>query len=99
MELVACLDPLVLAAGDHQTPDCNPGVDSQTGLAVGNLAGLQGLGHTEMWVEMMGAVHKLKNNEILDTHINPFKPKKISHQHRLDQSISILRVVGWYFSF
>ena len=28
----------------------------------------------------------------------PFKPNGISH-YQLDQSISVLRVVGWYFSF
>ena len=30
---------------------------------------------------------------------NPFKPNEISHYYQLDQSISALRVVGWYFSF
>ena len=28
---------------------------------------------------------------------NPFKPNRISHSHKLDQSISVLRVAGWYF--
>ena len=31
--------------------------------------------------------------------INPFMPGGISHCYQLDQSISVLRVVGWYFSF
>ena len=31
--------------------------------------------------------------------INPFKPNGISHYYQSDQSISILRVVGLYFSF
>ena len=31
--------------------------------------------------------------------VNPFKPNGISHSYQLDQSIYILRVVGWYFSF
>ena len=30
---------------------------------------------------------------------NPFKPIGISHDYQLDRSISILRVVGWYFLF
>ena len=30
---------------------------------------------------------------------NPFKPNGISHSYQLDQSISVFRVVGWYFSF
>ena len=30
---------------------------------------------------------------------NPFKPNRISHNYQLDQSISILKVVGWYFTF
>ena len=31
--------------------------------------------------------------------INPFKPNGISHYYQLDQSISVLRVDGLYFSF
>ena len=31
--------------------------------------------------------------------INPFKPDGISHSNKLYQSISVLRVVGSYFSF
>ena len=30
---------------------------------------------------------------------NPFKLNGISHSYQVDQSISILRIVGWYFSF
>ena len=30
---------------------------------------------------------------------NPFKHNGISHCYQLEQSISILRNVGWYFSF
>ena len=30
--------------------------------------------------------------------LNPFKPNGISHSYQLDQSISILRIVGQYFS-
>ena len=30
---------------------------------------------------------------------NPFKPNGISYSYQLDQSSSVLRVVGWYFSF
>ena len=28
---------------------------------------------------------------------NPFKPDGISYIYQLDKSISVLRVVGWYF--
>ena len=45
-------------------------------------------------VEMSGALPE--NSEYL---INPFKPNGISHRYQLDQSISVLRVVGCYFSF
>ena len=34
----------------------------------------------------------------IDSHINPFMPNLFSHSYRLDESISKLRVVGWYFS-
>ena len=30
--------------------------------------------------------------------MNPFKPNGISHRYQTEQSISILRDVGWYFS-
>ena len=30
---------------------------------------------------------------------NPFKQNGISHCYQMDWSISILRVVGWYFLF
>ena len=30
---------------------------------------------------------------------NPFKPNGISNSYQLDQSISVLRIVGRYFSF
>ena len=33
------------------------------------------------------------------SYINPFKPNGISHYYQLDQFISALRVVRWYFSF
>ena len=36
---------------------------------------------------------------ILVSTINPFVLNGISHSSQLDQSISILRVIGWYFSF
>ena len=32
-------------------------------------------------------------------YIIPFKPSGISHSYELGQSISVLRVVGWYFTF
>ena len=31
--------------------------------------------------------------------VNPYKLNGISHSYQLDQSISVLRVVGWNFSF
>ena len=31
--------------------------------------------------------------------LNPSKPTGISRSYQLDQSISVLRVDGWYFSF
>ena len=31
--------------------------------------------------------------------INPFKPNGISHRYQLDQSISALSNIGWYFQF
>ena len=31
--------------------------------------------------------------------VSPYKPNGNSHDYQLDQSISVLRVVGWYFSF
>ena len=31
--------------------------------------------------------------------IYPFKPNGFSNSYQLDQSIFIIRVVGWYFSF
>ena len=33
------------------------------------------------------------------TAFNPFMPKGISHHYQLEQSISVLRDVRWYFSF
>ena len=31
--------------------------------------------------------------------VNPFKPNGISQYYQLEQSISVLRDVGWHFSF
>ena len=31
--------------------------------------------------------------------LNPFKPNGIFQSYQLDRSISVLRDVGWYFSF
>ena len=45
-------------------------------------------------------VETIFNNTIYNNSLfNPFEPKGISHFYKLDQSISILRVVGLYFSF
>ena len=30
---------------------------------------------------------------------NPFMPNGISHQYQFEESVSVLRDVGWYFSF
>ena len=35
---------------------------------------------------------------LLDIKFYPFKPNELSYLYQLDQSISVLRVVGWYFS-
>ena len=35
----------------------------------------------------------------LRTVFDPFMPNGISHSYQLDQSISVLRGVRWYFSF
>ena len=32
------------------------------------------------------------------SNMDPFKQNRISHSYQLDQSISLLRDVGWYFS-
>ena len=36
---------------------------------------------------------------LISSHLNSFNANGISHSYQLGQSISILRVVGWYFSF
>ena len=52
------------------------------------------------------AIHALRSFEtikLFTVHsigpLNPFKPNGVSRPYPLDQSISVLRVVGWYFSF
>ena len=47
------------------------------------------------------SIATLKWNSKICSHwqFNSFKPNGISHCYQLDQSISVLRVVGWYFSF
>ena len=45
---------------------------------------------------------KCFNSEVvhfLRTAFNPFMPNGLSHHYQLDQSISVLRGVRWYFSF
>ena len=32
-------------------------------------------------------------------YVNPFQPSGMSNSYKVDQSISVLRVVEWYFSF
>ena len=52
-----------------------------------------GFSYVALWmlaVQFMACVFKC---------INPFKLNEISHYYQLDQSISVLRVVEWYFSF
>ena len=34
---------------------------------------------------------------VVDVGFKPFMPNGISHCDQLDQSIAVLRVVGWYF--
>ena len=36
---------------------------------------------------------------LMRTAFNPFMPNGISHSYQLEQSISVLRDVRWYFSF
>ena len=36
---------------------------------------------------------------LMKSTLNPFKPNGISHCYELEQSISVLREVGWYSSF
>ena len=35
----------------------------------------------------------------MSTALNPFMPNRISNGYQLEQSISVLRDVRWYFSF
>ena len=37
------------------------------------------------------------SNELTPFLFNPFMPNGISLSYQVDQSISVLRVVGWYF--
>ena len=54
-------------------------------------------------LQSLGSLHAFTMPQKKDARrkwvINPFKPNGISHFYHLDQSISLLRVVGWYFSF
>ena len=38
------------------------------------------------------------SGSIVINHVNPFKQNEIYNYYQLDQSISVLRDVGWYFS-
>ena len=38
-------------------------------------------------------------NIVSINHFNPFKPNGIPYYSQLDRSVSVLRGVGWYFSF
>ena len=40
----------------------------------------------------------ITKKHLTDCTLNPFKPNEISLSYQLDQSISVLRVVGWCFS-
>ena len=45
---------------------------------------------------------KCVNSEFVDfmgKAFNPFMPNGISHRYQLEQSVSVLRDVRWYFSF
>ena len=37
------------------------------------------------------------SNDLLSMNLDPFKPNGINHHYQSEQSISILRDVGWYF--
>ena len=45
-----------------------------------------------------GCKIKLSDLQTTVMKLNPFQPNGISHPYQLDQSISVLRVVAWYFS-
>ena len=50
---------------------------------------------------MLETKHKVQGFQFLPRNlvkVNPFKPNGISQSYQLDQSISILRVVWWYFT-
>ena len=58
----------------------------------------------EAFVELFQSVIKVYREEDKDKKVsansfNPFMPNGISHCSQLDQSISVLRVVRWYFTF
>ena len=36
---------------------------------------------------------------IITGDFNPFQPNRVSHPYQMDQSIYVVRIVGWYFSF
>ena len=56
----------------------------------------------KLWVPAL-AESKYQDHNLFFSYIfinsNPFKPNGIFHCYQLDQTISILRVVGWYFTF
>ena len=51
------------------------------------------------WGHASGVLTFTKPDHCTAGIFNPFKAKGMSHSYHLDQSISVLRVVGWYFSF
>ena len=55
----------------------------------------------QKWQDCTSTFYRYRTYLLMKTcfDLNPFKPNGISHCYQLDQSISILRVVGWYFTF
>ena len=52
---------------------------------------LAGMVAVAMYQDMQG------DKRLVSEHINPFKPNEMSRFYQLDQFISILSGVGWYF--
>ena len=77
-----------------------PGLMGKNNLEM--LCGIEEL--HEAFVELFQSVIKVYREEDKDKKVsansfNPFMPNGISHCSQLDQSISVLRVVRWYFTF
>ena len=52
-----------------------------------------------MYMYCANNVSEKKGKKTIATYLELYKPNGNSHSYELDQSISVLRVVGWQFSF